>query len=410
MATEIKLPKLGETMEEGLITRWLVKEGDRIVRGQPIFEVQTDKVNIEYESPAEGVLLKILVPPDQTVPVLTPVAYVGAEGEEMPAATAPSSPPPNAEGKPSEPEPGAVSTAAPPANPGVKEGERVLISPRARRLAREAGLDPREIAGSGPGGRVIAADVEARVQCGASRATAPAPSSGGGERRVPLSRMRQIIARRLTESFTTIPHFYLKATADATDLMNMRADLNAERRGGEGRSDLSVTDLILRACVLALQEFPELNAALDGNELVLHSSIDLGVAVALEDGLIVPVIRGAERLDLFALSRRVRDLVERAKGGRLSPDECSGGTFTVSNLGMYGVDEFSAIINPPEVAILAVGRVMPCVTAQGAGFAVRQSLAMTLSCDHRAIDGVTGARFLARLSSLLAAPHRLVMP
>ncbi|MGE5598978.1 MAG: dihydrolipoamide acetyltransferase family protein [Bacteroidota bacterium] len=387
MAVEIKLPKLGETMEEGVITQWLVREGDRVERGQAIFAVQTDKVNLEYESPAAGHLLRILVPAGETVPVLTVVGYLGEPGEAVPE---PAEPTPSAAAPPQ------VPSGGPPAG-GAASRARTFASPRARRLAREAGIDPAGLAGSGPSGRVVAADV--------AGAAGGAPADPEPAQRLPLTPMRRVIARRLTESAGTIPHFSLKMAADVSDL----SDLRDRFKEDQVLREIPLTAFLARAAALALREVPELNASFDGEEIIRHGRVNLGIAVALEDGLMVPVVRDADRLRLAELARTIADLARRAREGRLQPDECSGGTFTLSNLGMYGVDEFTAIINPPEAGILAVGRAVPTVVPRGDSFAVRRMLALTLSCDHRVVDGALGARFLGRVKAYLEAPYRLMV-
>lgn len=387
MAVEIKLPKLGETMEEGVITQWLVREGDRVERGQAIFAVQTDKVNLEYESPAAGHLLRILVQAGETVPVLTVVGYLGEPGEAVPE---PAEPTPSAAAPP------LVPSGGPPAGGAASRG-RTFASPRARRLAREAGIDPAGLTGSGPAGRVVAADV--------ARAAAGAPADSESPQRLPLTPMRRVIARRLTESAGTIPHFSLKMSADVSDLSELRDRFKED----QVLREIPLTAFLARAAALALREVPELNASFDGEEIIRHGRVNLGIAVALEDGLMVPVVRDADRLRLAELARAIADLARRAREGRLQPDECSGGTFTLSNLGMYGVDEFTAIVNPPEAGILAVGRAVPTVVPRGDSFAVRRMLALTLSCDHRVVDGALGARFLGRVKAYLEAPYRLMV-
>ena len=420
MLTEIKLPKLGETMEEGLITRWLAQEGDRVERGQPLFEVQTDKVNIEYESPAAGYLLRILIPPEQTVPVLSVVGYIGGKGEAIPEQSAR---PEASSLKPPE----AMLALLPPVQPAAAQPEvqsapvpvippqqlpvsqapgRVFVSPRARKQARESGLDPAAVAGSGPNGRVVSADIARYAS--PPRAQTATETMPPVEQRVVMSQLRRVMAKRLTESFASIPHFYLKLTADVSELAQLRANLKSDPKL-TGGFKISLTDLIARACVLALQDFPAVNSSLAGDEITLHGRVNLGVAVALADGLIVPVVKDAGGLNLTALAGRIKDLAERARLGKLGPDAYTGGTFTLTNLGMLGIEEFAAIINPPEAAILAVGKAMPTVVPQGGGYVTRDLLALTLSCDHRIIDGALGAGFLGRIKELLEAPYRLII-
>ncbi len=443
MAQAVIFPKLGQTMEEGAIVKWLKREGDAVAKGDILFEIETDKANLEVESFFEGTLLKILVPPGVTVPVNTVVGYVGAAGEAVPdrppavpsvptVATVPTVPTvstvptvPTAPTAPTAPIAPVAPTAPPAPATLPARPSRLIISPRARALARDKAIDPARIRGSGPQGRIVTRDVEAYLAAQhyddlriapAAKCLAQAQSvdlltvRGSGEggrilvgdverairrRPQPLPRMRQVIARRLVESKQTIPHFYVTVTADMTDLLRFRAELKA--RGAA----FSVNDFILSAVVQALDEFPVVNSVSDGQSVTWRGDVDLGVAVSLDQGLVVPVIRAAQLLSLTELRDQARALTTKARDGKLTPDEMTGSSFTVSNMGMLDVDHFAAIINPGEAAILAVAtaREMPAVV--DGQVRVRSRMAMTLSADHRVIDGATAARFVNAIRNKL---------
>jgi pyruvate dehydrogenase E2 component (dihydrolipoamide acetyltransferase) len=439
MAQAVIFPKLGQTMEEGLIVKWLKQEGDAVGKGDILFEIETDKANLEVESFFEGILLKIYVGVGITVPVNTVVGYVGAAGEKVPAqppapAAAPAAPQAATPAAAPAAAPAPVPTAAPRAEapraaeavvrpfaaapaPAPAVAVKRAISPRAKALARDKAVDPAPVTGTGPNGRITEKDVLAYLSARNYEALRIAPaakrlaqekgvdiltvrSSGEGGRirvedverairaqPVALSRMRQVIARRLVESKQTIPHFYVTVTADITDLMRYRAALKA------AGSAYSVNDFILEAVVLALEEFPAVNSTTDGRTVTWRGDVDLGVAVSVENGLVVPVIRAAQTLSLAELRDRVKTLADKARAGKLTPDEMTGSSFTVSNMGMLDVDSFAAIINPGEAGILAVasGREAPAVV--NGEVRIRTRMAMTLSADHRIVDGATGARF-----------------
>jgi pyruvate dehydrogenase E2 component (dihydrolipoamide acetyltransferase) len=426
MAVAIRMPMPGQMTEECTVLQWFKKEGDKVVRGDPLFEIETDKSNMEIEAFDEGVLLRIDAPVGATVPVESIVAWIGQPGEEIPEAVAAGSAAPAVAGT-------APSSASPlgafPSQPGASATEqaapvsvavgRIIISPRASRVAAELGIDPRSVTGTGPGGRIVERDVLAAASgagapapiietaaavAGAAGSVTPAkPSaeaiapaarsapalpaaamSGPGET---LSRMRQTIARRLTEG-TSVPTFTVTVAVDMTDLLKLRADLKS--RG----SDISVTDFIHAATVQALGEFPILNASTDGVTVWKHEHVHLGVAVSVPAGLLVPVVREADMLSVRALHDRTAEVVGAARTGKLSPDALSGSTFSVSNMGMFGVEQFTAIINPGESGILAVSSVTPEPRVYGDGIAVRQVMRITLTADHRLVDGEVGARFV----------------
>jgi pyruvate dehydrogenase E2 component (dihydrolipoamide acetyltransferase) len=462
MATVIVMPRLSPTMEEGVLAKWLKKEGDKIAPGDIIAEVETDKANMDFPLEDEGVLLKQLATSGQTVRLGAPVAIIGEAGEDISALVAeaatgagkpaaapqpkpqpqPEAPPPAAAAPaaaapaPAAPAPAAPAPAAKPAPvpppPGAPIAGRIVASPLARRLAGDAGLDIRAVAGSGPGGRVIKRDIEkALTQAPATAAVpavapqvaapvaappvaAPPPNLQAGDETVPLSMMRRSVAKRLTESKQTVPHFYLTSEAPMDALWQFREELNktAVAAGGE---KVSVNDFILKALARALRVVPAANMSWggDGASAIRHQRVDVSVAVAMEDGLITPILRNADTKSLGALAKEVRELAQRGRDKKLRPEEYTGGTFGLTNLGMYGIREFYAIVNPPESGILAVGQVekRPVVVEKDGHDEVRveRRLTLTLSCDHRVIDGALGARLLAEVVRGLAQPMLLVL-
>jgi len=431
MAHAILMPKPGQMTEECTVIAWHKKEGDPVKRGDVLFEIETDKSAMDVEAFDDGVLLKIIATEGQTVPVNTVCAYVGQPGEAIPEAAPAVVPAPAAAAPALPPAPtpaGAPVTPVAPAAPAAPEaavaapaatGEgRLRISPRASRAAAEAGVDPRTIAGTGPEGRITERDVLAAIQVAAASpapavaaappvgpapaaprvAPAPAPLSvtapmpatsvEGEEEPRPLNRMRRVIADRLTHSWTSTPHFTVTVAVDVTGLLALRAELKASG------TNLTVTDFVLAATAQTLAEFPDVNSRTDGASIWPRRRVHLGLAVSVPAGLVVPVIRDADRLGLGELHDRAAALAGAARDGTLPIDDMTGSTFTVSNLGMFGVDEFSAIINPGEAAILAVASAIPTVVAVGDAMGIRSILKLTLSADHRLVDGEMGARFL----------------
>ncbi|MCJ7711347.1 MAG: 2-oxo acid dehydrogenase subunit E2, partial [Chloroflexi bacterium] len=386
---------------------WRKREGDHVARGDVLFEIETDKSAMEVEAFDEGVLLRIVAQEGATVPVNQVCAWVGQEGEaipetpEPPAAAAQAAAAPAVTTAPvpavaTAPAAAVAPMAAPAPAPG--EGSRLRISPRASRAAADAGIDPRTITGTGPEGRITEKDVTAAVAARAAAAPVPAPAispavapADGEEEPRPLSRMRRVIADRLTASWTTIPHFTVTVAVDVTRLLALRAELKA------AGTNLTVTDFVLSATAQTLAEFPAVNSRTDGVSSWARRRVHLGVAVSLPGGLVVPVIRDADRLTLGEIHDRAADLAVGARSGTLPVDDLTGSTFTVSNLGMFAVDEFSAIINPGEAAILAVASATPTVVAMGDGMAIRSIMKLTLSADHRQVDGELAARFLGAL-------------
>jgi pyruvate dehydrogenase E2 component (dihydrolipoamide acetyltransferase) len=405
--TEILMPRLSDTMEEGVIAAWHKKPGDPVAPGESLVDIETDKAVMEHEAYEEGTLAQILVPEGGTAKIGEPIAVLVGKGEAVPAPVPAAAPAADAAPAPA-PEPQAAPAAAPAVRDVVRD--MVRTSPLARRLAKENGLDIAGIDGSGPGGRVVRVDVERAME--AARATqpttAPAPvvaDDAKGSVEVPVSRIGKVAAKRMVQSKRDAPHFYLRRTVDAEALREFRSLVN---KGGEERR-VSPNDLIVKACASALRRHPQLNSSWIDDRLLRHERVHLGVAVATDDGLLVPVVRDADRLPLTELASRVRELATGARAGTLSPQELSGSTFTVSNLGMFGVDGFQAVINPPEAAILAVGAIRRQPVVVGDHVVPRHTLELNLSVDHRACDGATAARFLAELAELLEEPLRIVV-
>ncbi|WP_438318127.1 dihydrolipoamide acetyltransferase family protein [Candidatus Caldatribacterium sp. SIUC1] len=408
MAKEVIMPKLGLTMEEGVINKWFVREGERVEKGAPLFEVATDKVNMEVESPASGVVLKILYPEGATVPITEVVAYIGEEGEEVPV---PQKGAPG--GKPEARE--EVAGEAVVIQRGEVAKERIKASPLARKLAQEYGIDLATVTGTGPGGRIVREDVERarRTLEEAKRREIPVAervpvAEEAKGRVVPLSRMRQIIAQRMLESVRTKPHFFVFQEILAEELVKMRERLLplVEKETG---LRVSYTDILVKVVAKALERSPLLYASFTDEGIVFPEHVNIGVAVALEDGLIVPVVKEVERKSIAQITRELHDLVERAKAGKLTPEEISGGTFTISNLGMFGVDAFTAIINPPESAILACGAIKKKPVFDGKDIVPLAVMELVLSCDHRIVDGAVAAQFMQFLKTLLEEPFALLL-
>jgi pyruvate dehydrogenase E2 component (dihydrolipoamide acetyltransferase) len=409
MASEVKLPRLGQGMESGTIVRWLKAEGDRVERGEPLYELDTDKVTQEVEAETSGVLLKIAVEEGE-VEVGRTIAYIGEAGE---AVTEVSAPAPKEEAKPEEkpaeePEPEPVKKEAAPAS---TDG-RVKASPLARRIARERGIDLAALTGTGPDGRIVAEDVE-RATAAPLEPAAPAiepspaappleppPAPGPeGVEVVELSPLRKTIARRLTEAWQA-PAFQITMSAEMTRAQEVRERLV------ERHPDVkpTITDLVAKVCAAALMRHREVNALWADGAIELHSSANIGLAVATAKGLVVPVVHGAERLAIEQVAAARAAVVSRAREGKLGPDDIRGGTFTISNLGMFGVEQFTAVLNPPQAAILAVGAIEDRPVAENGEVVIRPRMTMTLTCDHRTIDGATAAEFLQTVKAFLEEP------
>jgi pyruvate dehydrogenase E2 component (dihydrolipoyllysine-residue acetyltransferase) len=411
VASPVKLPRLGQGMESGTVVRWLKDEGETVAKGDLLYELDTEKVTQEVEAEVGGTLLKIAVREGE-VPVGTTLAFIGEPGEavaedgaDAPAKPADEAPAPT----PAEPEPlpPAAAVAAPPADVAPRApGERVKASPLARRLARERGVDLGGVNGTGPEGRIVAEDVE-RLATGPAEAPAAEPTAPGlvttpatpGDHAAPLSSIRKTIARRLTEAWT-IPVFQLVISADMTE-SNL---LLARRRELDPNVHLTVTDLLVTVVAAAVVRHPEVNVSFTDDGIVHHAVVNVGIAAATDRGLMVPVVHGAERLTLTEVARIRADVVDRAREGKLHREDVEGGTFTISNLGMFGLDQFTAVLNPPEAAILAVGATLDRVVPRDGELVVRPMMTMTLTCDHRAVDGAPAAAFLESLKKLLEEP------
>jgi len=433
MVTPIVMPKFGQMTEDSAIVEWLKKEGDTVAKGDVLFLVETDKSVMEVESFSEGTLLKIAVGVGVSVPVQSVVGYLGAKGEAIPATPAPARPAPASApsaSKAAKPSvrgaaPVALTPAAAVAAPSAAAPARFRISPRAAALAKDSVIDPHAIVGSGPEGRIVEKDVRAFLEAHDYAALRVSPAGKAlaakegfdllalradndgkrieiadveraiAEKPKAMSKMRQIIAQRLTDSVVTAPHFYVTVEVDMTETIAQRARLNATG------ARYSVTDFIAHASALALKEFPAVNSATDGKSVRWHSRVHLGIAVNLEQGLVVPVVRDADEMTMAELSGRAKQLVDKARAGGLAPDEMSGSTFTISNMGMLDVENFTAIINPGESAILAVSSTVKKPVVRDDAIVARPIMKMTLSSDHRLIDGATAARFINSIKTKL---------
>jgi pyruvate dehydrogenase E2 component (dihydrolipoamide acetyltransferase) len=409
MPFQVIMPKLSDAMTEGRVIQWLKKEGDRVQGGDVLASIETDKAEIELEAFGSGVLRKILVGDGQTVPVGQLIGLIAEPDEDISGlvGAAPAAPAvaaataPKAEAKPVTPTPAAAAPAVPP------EAGWVPASPIARRMARDAGIDLAQIKGSGPGGRILERDVEAYVATQAQRLGGAEVPAGQREfEDKELSTIRKTIAARMTQSKAPIPHFTVTVEVDMGAALELRKSLNSIDAQAE---KLSVNGIIVKATALALQRHPAINATYNNGQVRLFKRVHIGVAVAIEDGLIVPVIRECDRKSLGEIAREARSLIERARARKLRPEEYSGGTFAISNLGMYDVVEFTAVIDPAHGAILAVGAVEEKPVVLNGQVAVRQRMRITGSFDHRIIDGAMGARFLQELKKILENPVQLLL-
>lgn len=419
MAHIIEMPKLSDTMEEGGVAAWLKKEGETIKEGEAFIEIETDKATMEYNSPYEGVLYKILVPAGKTCALNQPIGIIAAKGEKVdvdallggkakPAAApaAPAKSTAKGESPKSAPAPTPTIQTTAKTAPAKPAGERLRASPLAKKIAAEKGIDITSLSGSGPNGRVILRDLAEGTPATASTGdkapiTARAPIAGDQD--IPLTMMRKTIAKRLLEGKNEAPHFYLTRSVNMTQLLAWRQRLNANV--GKDDVKVSVNDLIVLATAKALRRHPEVNASWQGQFIRQYGSVHVAVAVALPTGLVTPVVRHTDQLGVKEIARSSKALIEKAKSGQLQPDDYTGGTFTISNLGMMGIEEFTAIINPPQAAILAVGATIPtpCVNDKREVI-VQDRMKITMSCDHRVVDGAVGAQFLQTLVSYLEDP------
>jgi pyruvate dehydrogenase E2 component (dihydrolipoamide acetyltransferase) len=430
MPIELKMPALSPTMEEGTLAKWLVKEGDEVKSGDILAEIETDKATMEFEAVDEGPIAKILVAEGTDgVKVGAPIAILAGEGEDASAAAAPKAdaPPPAPPKAPAAPKPDATPKAAKPAAeapapqpapaapesppPARAEGERIKASPLARRLAEAHGIDLSTMKGSGPGGRIVRADIDSMAgrapstaPTAAKPATAPAApvSSETPHEAVKLSNIRKTVARRLTESKQTIPHYYLTVDIQLDALLKLRSELN---KGLESRSvKLSVNDLLIKALAVALIEVPSANVSFAGDQMLKYSRADISVAVAIPDGLITPIIFGADTKSLSTISKEMTDLAARARDGKLQPPEYQGGTASISNLGMFGIKQFDAVINPPQGMIMAVGAGEKRPYVVNDSLQIATVMSASGSFDHRAIDGADGARLMQAFKQLVENP------
>ncbi len=438
MATNILMPALSPTMTEGTLSRWLKKEGENVRAGDVIAEIETDKATMEVEAVDEGVLGRILVQDGtEGVKVNEPIAILVDQGETVPAAT-PAAPRPAAaapagpgtprelvpqEAQPQEAKPPQAPPrpAAPSGNGHDAGGERIFVSPLARRMAKQAGIDLAALKGSGPNGRIVKADIEAALQKGAPAAPQFAAATPASVARptaaiaaphtlVPHSSIRKVIARRLTEAKSTIPHFYVSMDVEIDAMIGLMNQLNAKSpKEGPDAYLITINDLVIKASAATLRRVPAVNAAWSDEGMALFDDVDISVAVAIPDGLITPIVRKADQKGLATISREMKDLAGRARGGKLKPEEFQGGGFSISNMGMFGVTEFAAIINPPQSAILAVAAGQKRPVVKNDALAIATVMTCTLSVDHRVVDGALGARWLREFKRIVEDPLGLLL-
>ena len=438
MATNILMPALSPTMTEGTLARWLKKEGETIKAGDVIAEIETDKATMEVEAVDEGVLGKILVADGTAgVKVNDPIAVLVEAGEKV-SEPAKKAPPKQEAGETAAPVQSAApkadapKTEAPKPSPtpnGHAAGERVFASPLARRMAQQAGISLSALAGSGPNGRIVRADIEAAQKSTSApesaKAASPAPAPAAPQaapakpqavlidapgQKIPLSNVKRVTARRLTEAKQTVPHFYVSIDVELDALLKLRGELNARSpKDGPGAFKLSVNDLLIKACAATLRVVPKVNASFTPDGIFMYDDVDISVAVSIPDGLITPIIRKADQKGLAAISNEAKGLFEKAKAGKLKPDEYQGGSFSISNMGMFGVRDFAAIINPPQAAILAVAAGEPRPVVRNGELAVATVMTCTLSVDHRVIDGALAAEWIAKFKKIVEDPLSLML-
>jgi pyruvate dehydrogenase E2 component (dihydrolipoamide acetyltransferase) len=432
--TEVVMPRLSDSMEEGTILQWLKQVGDEIAVGDELVEIETDKANMAYESDVAGTLTEILAREGETLPIGTPIARVGDESP-IPSASAPPAEEASERTPEALAEPATTPTAQPPRPMDQEADGRPKASPLARRMATEAGVNLTTLQGSGPGGRIIKADVERAAahapdaadagiaeqppadvpapaqtlgDAAAAPGTAEKPETAKGQvTHEELSKLQATVARRMAESKATAPHFYLEAEVDMTRAVEARS--RVKELAAEGLHIPSFNDMVVKACGLALREHPRANGSYRDGRFELHSRVNVGIAVAARDALVVPTVFDADRKGLWQIGEESRQLSERVRDGSITPPELSGATFTVSNLGMYGIDSFSAVINPPQAAILAVGAIGERPVARDGEIAMAQIMRMNLACDHRILYGAEGAEFLSRVRELLEEPFSLAL-
>jgi pyruvate dehydrogenase E2 component (dihydrolipoamide acetyltransferase) len=419
MATIIEMPKLSDTMEEGGIASWLKKEGQEIAEGEALLEIETDKATMEYASPEEGILLKILLPAGKTAALNEPIAVVGLKGESFDLAAllakrkkAPARAGHEALSRETADKPGSSTPPQEAASTGTGQSNaRIKASPLARKIAKDRGLDISSLRGSGPNGRVVMKDVGSAPVGRSGDLSAPRISSdpvpsAPEDQIIPLSMMRKTIAKRLLAGKNEAPHFYLTVSANMEQVLGWRRDLNAAKGVAEGQlPKVSVNDIIIMAVSRALRMHPIVNSSWNGDSIIQHGKIHVCMAVALPTGLVTPALRNVDQLGLRQIAEQTKFFGEKARNGQLTNDDFKDGTFTVSNLGMTGIEEFTAIINPPQACILAVGKTMlqPWVSEKG-DIIAQNRMKMTMSCDHRVVDGMVGAKFLETLVGFLESP------
>jgi pyruvate dehydrogenase E2 component (dihydrolipoamide acetyltransferase) len=434
MAETITMPKLGFDMAEGTLVRWVRQEGQQINKGDVLAEIETDKATVEVESHASGVVLRLLVNQGDVVPVSSPIAIIGEAGETVGESikAEPGAEPSREDGKQQIAETeggpsvgGAMVTPAAAAHVEVgpplptAESGPIKASPLAKKMAQERNINLTSLAGTGPGGRVVRRDIEAAVAAGVKASSAPAPGRPAqaaplpgfapiphADETVPLTKLRQIIARRMTESKTSAPHFYVTHEYKVNALLDLRSQVNALL---PEEQKISVNDFVLKATALTLREFPTLNASFVGDHVLRHGAVNIGVAVAVEGGLLTVVCTGADQKPLRQIALEVKGMVGRAREGKVRPEDIEGSTFSVSNLGMYDVENFSAIINPPEAGILAVGSAREVPVVEDGAVKVGQRMKATIAVDHRVSDGVEAAQFMQALAKYLEEPLRLLV-
>ncbi len=408
MAVAVQLPALSPTMKDGRITKWLKNEGDKITSGTEIAELETDKSNLAIEAYDDGILLKIVVKAGDSAPVGSTIAWIGKAGEAIPATPPPAAAPAAAVAPAPVAQAAAPAKAAPvvaePVAPPAPAG-RLRASPLAKRVAETQGVDLNGVQGSGPNGRIVRRDVEAALEkkpVGAAPVFARASGVRLPPTTIPVTQMRKVIAQRLTEVKPGVPHFYLNIDIEMDQALKLREEAKAQEL------KISVNDVLVKAVAVAVRRFPRINQVFAGDVIQQLQNVDVGIAVAIEDGLITPIVKDADQKGLVEISAEVRDLAERAKKKALKPDEYTGGSITISNLGMFGIDSFIAVINPPQASILAVGKVEPKVVVRDGQMVIRQMMSMTFSGDHRVVDGAVGAQFLQVVRDLLEHPMRLL--
>ncbi|MBS1037795.1 pyruvate dehydrogenase complex dihydrolipoamide acetyltransferase [Gluconobacter cerinus] len=410
MAIDILMPALSPTMTEGKLARWLKNEGDTVSAGDVIAEIETDKATMEVEAVDEGILGRILVQEGaEGVAVNTPIAILVEDGEDVPAASSAQAP---ASVAPVDAPAASVNPPAPVTKAAVmaESSERIFVSPLAKRMAKERGIALASLNGTGPNGRILKRDVEKGGQPAktAPKATSAAPVANEGTvTRVPNSTMRKVIARRLTESKTQVPHFYVSVDIELDALLALRSKLNATAEDNSFK--LSVNDMMIKAVGLALKKVQGLNVQFTDSETLHFDNVDISMAVSIPDGLITPIIRNADQKSLREISREAKDLAKRARAGKLKPEEFQGGTFSISNMGMFGVRDFAAIINPPQAGILAIASGEKRAVVRGDQLAIATVMTATLSVDHRAVDGALGAQWLNALRDIVQNPYTLVV-